>query len=400
MPEQHILYRLTVQDDFRCLAGDCPASCCSGWQIAVEPELVERWKALPDAVDRSRFPALVRVETQGTETQLLMTERESPRCGLLTADGLCEAHARYGVSFTPLTCQSFPRMQEETRVIRMQSASPACPVIARRVVFGDTGQPLFTRALPGEQTELRDRREEMALLLTGLLDRLSEENQFPAGVRLYWLAERIGPLVPGAEPDADTLAAFNPAPDALRRQLQAIASRRRDETLRPDPVIAGSFWNTLYQLGHARGLLPETGRHHSALRAGLRGLPADRRRFYAAVYAEVQAGREAATLERQDWYPPAASRLLQVLLLNTGFPWQPSLGDWRLSFAHAVMLYALVHLRSWMGAAGTEVPAEAFVEAVYRSARAFGHNTLIPEQIRANPALLDLHRYHATWLDL
>ena len=94
------------------------------------------------------------------------------------------------------------------------------------------------------------------------------------------------------------------------------------------------------------------------------------------------------------------TRNIGMLLLNTGFPWQPSLGDWRLSFAHAVMLYALVHLRSWLGAAGTEVPAEAFVEAVYRSARAFGHNTLIPEQIRANPALLDLHRYHATWLDL
>jgi len=400
VPDQRILYHLTAQDEFRCLAGDCPASCCSGWQIAVEPELVERWKTLPDAEDRVRFPALVRVEHQGTVTPLFMTGLDNPHCGLLTDDGLCEAHARYGVGYTPLTCQRFPRMQEETRLVRMESASPACPVIARRIVLGDTHRPLFMRTLPDEQLEHRDRGEALALLLTGQLDRLIEEHQFPVGVRLYWLAERIGPLLPNAEPDSDVLASLDPTPDNLRQQLEVIESRRRDQTLRPDPVIAGSFWNTLYQLGHSRGLLPEPGRRDSALLSGLRGLPPDRRRFYAAVYDEVSAGRKAASLAEQAWHPPATNRLLQLLLLNTGFPWQPSLADWRLSLTHAVMLYALVHLRLWLDATDKPADVEDMVEAIFRTGRAFGHNTDIPKQIRVNPALLDLHRYHATWLDL
>lgn len=400
MTSQHILYHLTAQDDFRCLAGDCPASCCSGWQIAVELDLVERWKTLPDAADRERFPSLVRAESQGTGTQLFMTGRDNPRCGLLTTDGLCEAHARYGVGYTPLTCRTFPRMQEETRVIRMESASPACPVIARRVVFNDTGQPLYLRTRPEQQVEPRDSHERAALLLSGLLDCLFQENQFPVGVRLFWLAERIGPLQPGTELDEDTLAAFDLTPEAIRQQLKALDDRHRNKSLQPDPVIAGSFWNTLYQLGHARGLLPEPVSHDSALRAGLLGLPPDRRRFYASVYMEITSLRDNALLSKASWYPQAANRLLQLLLLNSGFPWQPSLGDWRLSFAHAAMLYALVQLRVWMGSRDGQLNAETLVDAVYRTGRTFGHNTLILEQIRANPALLDLHRYHVTWLDL
>jgi hypothetical protein len=400
MTSQRILYHLTAQDDFRCLARDCPASCCSGWQIAVEPELVERWKTLPDAADRERFPALVRIETQGASTQLFMTGRDNPHCGLLTTDGLCEVHTRYGVGYTPLTCRAFPRMQEETRVIRMESASPACPVIARRVVINDTGQPLYTRTQE-EQVEPTDPRERAVLLLSGLLDRLFEENQFPVGVRLFWLAERIGPLQPGAELDEDTLTAFDPTPEAMRQQLKALDDRHRNASLRPDPVIAGSFWNTLYQLGHARGLLPEPVSRDSALRAGLRGLPTDRRRFYATVYAEVQAARQVAALDRLGWYRPAANRLLQLQLLNAGFPWQPSLDDYRMSFVHAVMLYALTNLQLWLNTRREPMGAEdMMVVAIYRTGRSFGHNTVILEQIRANPALMDLHRYHATWLDL
>jgi len=400
VPGQRILYHLTAQDDFRCLAGDCPASCCSGWQIAVEPELVERWKALPDADDRVRFPALVRVEHQGTVTPLFMTGRDNPRCGLLTDDGLCEAHTRYGVGYTPLTCQRFPRMQEETRLIRMESASPACPVIARRIVLGDTHRPLFTRTLPDKQLEHRDRGEALALLLTGLLDRLIEANQYPVGVRLYWLAERIGQLPPNAEPDSDALASLDPEPDTLQQQLEVIESRRRDQTLRPDPVIAGSFWNTLYQLGHSRGLLAGPGHRNSVLFSGLRGLPSDRRHFYESVYAEVQAGRVAASLDRQGWYRPAANRLLQLLLLNTGFPWQPSLGDYRMSFAHAIMLDALTHLQVWITDSRDPIDVDVFARAVVRIGRTFGHNTLIPAHIKGNPALLQLNRYHHTLLDL
>ena len=37
---------LKFLDDFSCLAGDCPSSCCIGWKILVDKEAYERFKQI------------------------------------------------------------------------------------------------------------------------------------------------------------------------------------------------------------------------------------------------------------------------------------------------------------------------------------------------------------------
>jgi len=393
-------FHLTAQDHFQCLAGNCPASCCSGWQIEIEPELVERWKTLPDPVDRERFPSLVRSVSDGTTSKLFITGSDQPRCGLLNAENLCEAHLRYGVDSTPLTCRSFPRMLEQAGAIRMESASPACPVIAQRVVVDDGTRPLFVRTPPSESSAPLQTEERIRHGLIELLSRLMQAEAIPVGIRLYWLAEQAGRWASDPGSISLLLAKLDSSDEVLLNDLASLAAHYTAGTLHADPVIAGSFWNTLYQMGHARRLLPAISRNSSALRAGLQGLPADRRGFYAAVHDEVINLRGRTSLMEQDWYPRAASRLLHLHLLNAGFPWQPSLDDYRVSFVHAVMYSALTRLSAWLDADTRPVSADLFVTAVYRTGRAFGHNTLIPAQINANPALLELDRYHAAFLDL
>lgn len=39
-------------------------------------------------------------------------------------------------------------------------------------------------------------------------------------------------------------------------------------------------------------------------------------------------------------------------------------------------------------------------EAIFRTGRAFGHNTLLYSKFDINPKLLQLDRYHSTLLDL
>ena len=38
---------LKFLDDFSCLAGDCPSSCCIGWKILVDKEAYERLQIEP-----------------------------------------------------------------------------------------------------------------------------------------------------------------------------------------------------------------------------------------------------------------------------------------------------------------------------------------------------------------
>lgn len=345
MTSTRITYHLTALEDFRCLAGDCPASCCAGWQIQVEPELIQRWAALPDEHDRSLFRSVVR---EGRDATFFMTGSDNPRCGLLTAEGLCRAHARYGVEYTPRTCRDFPRMQEETPLHRVESGSPACPVIARRLVAGAPVTSPYTRQAPPADAWDHDTAD-TRYRLTELLDEVMALNHYPIGLRLYYLAGLVSGL-PASGPDRS-----GSAPEAMLRDL---TERVGQPALQPDPFVAGSFWNTLYHLGHSRGLLPEPPAAGSALRAGLRGLPNDRRSFYAAVYAEIRGYREPAMPVLHRDFGHALNRLLHVYLMNTGFPWQPSLGDYRLSFVHAVLLFALTELRLWMlAAAGDRLDA-------------------------------------------
>lgn len=396
MADNRTTYHLTAQDDFRCLAGDCPASCCSGWRIPVEDELVKRWSELPDTHDRVFFPSAVHKDQDGLTPTLCMTTANDLRCGLLTPGGLCQAHARYGVHYTPLACQAFPKIQEDTTLIRMESASTACPVIARRIVCADETKPYLRTFGPPTLLDQANDRERERLARSEHFNRLMAAEAFALGVRLYYLADNLSQPLPAMNP-----ASPSPGDSLLpeeERMLRELSNRVEQRSLKPDPSVAGSFWNTLYQLGEMRELWPQSSMKSSALMRELPRLPADRRRYYADVYAEISELRERA---QPAWHRQASGRLLHVHLVNAGFPWQPSLDNYAFSFVHGVILFALTSLRLWIAAAaGANLDAETFIECVYRTGRAFGHNTLIPAQIQANPALLNLQRYHATFLDL
>ena len=34
--------------EFTCIAGECPATCCAGWQIVIDDEALERYKKIRD----------------------------------------------------------------------------------------------------------------------------------------------------------------------------------------------------------------------------------------------------------------------------------------------------------------------------------------------------------------
>lgn len=402
MSDPDIHYHLTALDEFQCLAENCPASCCSGWRIPVETELVARWAEFTNEHDRHLFLSAVQKEQHADATALCMTSGAKLRCGLLTPEGLCQAHARYGVDYTPLACQAFPKMQEQTTLVRMQSASTACPVIARRLVTAGATEPLFrTHSAPPQLHPLGE-RDRLCLAWVKHFDRLMAADTFPIGVRLYYLAASLSQPQPAmATKDTVTDIPEKILRRTLEQALDKIAKRAAQRRLKPDPVVAGSFWNTLYRLGQIRELWPEWPAKHSALTHELPRLAADRRRHYADIYREIAGLRGRTRPAWQHWHRRDANRLLHVLLVNTGFPWQPSLENYAFSFVHGMILFALTSLRLWMVAAtGARIDAGALSECVYRTGRAFGHNTLIPAQIQANPALLDLHRYHSAFLDL
>ena len=125
-----MIYRKQKEyDSFRCIAGKCPKSCCTGWQIMIDENSLEKYKTMKgDFSDRIRSSvdyAAGAFRQQGT------------RCNMLNEDGLCDLQATMGEDYLCDTCRLYPRHIEEFPDLREYSLSLSCPEVTRMVLDAD-----------------------------------------------------------------------------------------------------------------------------------------------------------------------------------------------------------------------------------------------------------------------
>ncbi|MDD6666940.1 MAG: flagellin lysine-N-methylase [Lachnospiraceae bacterium] len=121
-------------DTFRCTAGDCPDTCCQGWQIIIDPESIEKYKANPELWNYVKDSIDWKASEEGP-TYLL----KDRKCTHLTPDGLCEMQVKYGFDALCQVCQKFPRHVEEFDGERELSIDLSCPEGARMVLEDTDG---------------------------------------------------------------------------------------------------------------------------------------------------------------------------------------------------------------------------------------------------------------------
>ena len=134
--------------DFRCLAGACPRSCCTGWEVVIDPATAAGYRALPGPFG-DRLRAALRQDQEGDACFSL----QGGRCPFLDGDGLCEIHRTLGEAATSTTCRSHPRFIEEYGPFREMSLSASCPA-ACRLLLGSRAPLAFPELdAPGEIEE-------------------------------------------------------------------------------------------------------------------------------------------------------------------------------------------------------------------------------------------------------
>ena len=140
-------------NQFHCLAGDCPDTCCKDWQIILDEDALARYRAMPGPLGEQVRAALV---TENGETRF---REEGGRCVLLRADGLCPIQAAYGAEALCRTCYTHPRFTEEYGQTAELTLSLSCPEAARllltheaplRIETQDDGGPVVPNELDPE----------------------------------------------------------------------------------------------------------------------------------------------------------------------------------------------------------------------------------------------------------
>ena len=142
-------------DRFRCLAGECPDSCCKDWQVQVDEASARRYRALPGALGEELRAAL-----RQEDGEIYLTVQDG-RCPMWRRDGLCRIQAELGEKALCETCRQFPRLTHDYGDFVELGLELSCPEAARWIL--DEKSCYVTEKNPGGEDPEYD-REAMAVL--------------------------------------------------------------------------------------------------------------------------------------------------------------------------------------------------------------------------------------------
>ena len=143
-------------DNFICLAGACPDSCCKDWAVDVDPDSARRYLALEGELGDA-LRAVLR-ETDGEYAMEIV----NGRCPMWRPDGLCRIQAQLGHDGLCRVCQTFPRLRHDYGDFVELGLELSCPRAAE-LIFASGGASI-TEAAAGDPPVECD-EEVMSILL-------------------------------------------------------------------------------------------------------------------------------------------------------------------------------------------------------------------------------------------
>ena len=115
-------------DEFRCIASNCPDSCCKEWDVQVDAAAARYYRSLSGPLgDRLRE---VLKDADG-ETVMEITQG---RCPMWRDDGLCRIQAELGEEALCKTCREFPRLTHDYGDFIEKGLELSCPEAARIIL--------------------------------------------------------------------------------------------------------------------------------------------------------------------------------------------------------------------------------------------------------------------------
>ena len=130
-------------DEFRCIAGACPDSCCKEWDVQVDPQSAAFYRSLTGPLG-DRLREVLRDEDGETVMSIV-----DNRCPMWRQDGLCRIQAELGESALCKTCREFPRLTHDYGDFIEKGLELSCPEAAR-IILSAPAAPAVCESVPGD----------------------------------------------------------------------------------------------------------------------------------------------------------------------------------------------------------------------------------------------------------
>lgn len=126
---------------FRCIAGACPDSCCTDWEIVLDEKTEAFYRTIPGELGKRLRKTMI-FDADG---DVIFQEKDS-RCPFWNAQHLCDIQMQLGETALCETCRQFPRLVQDYGDFAEYDLSIACPEAARILLT----MPLDTWSLTEE----------------------------------------------------------------------------------------------------------------------------------------------------------------------------------------------------------------------------------------------------------
>lgn len=163
---------------FQCIAGECPDTCCAGWQIVIDDRTREKYRRAEGAFGNRLHNSI--------DWKDSCFQQYEGRCAFLNDENLCDIYQEAGKEMLCRTCRNYPRHIEEFEGSREISLSLSCPEAARLILSCREPVQFLTAEKVGEEeyedfdfflyTKLTDARD--------LMIRLLQDRREPVSLRI------------------------------------------------------------------------------------------------------------------------------------------------------------------------------------------------------------------------
>ena len=118
---------------FRCIAADCPDSCCQGWDVVIDSDTEAFYRTVQGKLGEKLREALC-TDDDGDRVFRLAAQKKCPFWG---DDKLCDIYRVLGKEHLCATCAQFPRIRMEYADFTEHTLALACPEAARLILATD-----------------------------------------------------------------------------------------------------------------------------------------------------------------------------------------------------------------------------------------------------------------------
>lgn len=215
------LIKPAYYDRFRCIAADCPDSCCKGWAVEIDEASARAYRCLP-----GQLGDILRQKLTEEDGVTILSLNSDGRCPMWRDDGLCRIHAELGKDSLCRTCADFPRLRHDYGDFVELGLELSCPEAAR-LLLARRDCAMTTASLPGGDTPDYD-ADAMSILLRSrreILDFLTGTD-LDAGKALA-VALLYGYAVQN-ELDGGDKAVLDPVTDLVKAEKIALPCSERE----------------------------------------------------------------------------------------------------------------------------------------------------------------------------